>query len=349
MSQDPRRRIPRTDALLADPAFVEAHARHGRDAVKRAIHVAQEGVRSGELAASRLVEVALAWLADPSASGGHVRLRPVLNATGVVIHTNLGRAPLSAAALDALTIVGGGYADLEFDLATGDRGRRGRGTIAALRRAVPGAEAALVVNNGAAALVLAVAALAGGREVLVSRGEVVEIGDGFRLLDLVAAGGVDVVEVGTTNRTRLSDYADAVTERTGAILKVHPSNFVISGFTASVPVGDLAGLGVPVIADLGSGLLTPDPALPDEPDASTALTAGADLVTCSGDKLLGGPQAGLLLGRADLVERCRRHPLARAVRADKLTHAALEATLWGPAPPVHRYCTPTPTSCAVDA
>ena len=336
MRPDQRRLIPRTDALLDDPAFAAAVDRHGRDAVKRAIRTSQDQARAGMIGPAQVPEAALARLDELSAPGAHTTLRPILNATGVVIHTNLARAPLSAAAREALAAAAG-YTDLELDLAEGTRGGRGRGTIAALLESVPAAPAAHVVNNGAAALFLATAALAGGRELLVSRGEVVEIGDGFRLLDLVAAGGVDIVEVGTTNRTMLADYADALTERTGAILKVHPSNFRITGFAASVPVRELVPLGVPVIADIGSGLLAPDPDLPHEPDATTALTAGAALVTCSGDKLLGGPQSGLLLGRADLVQRCRRHPLARAVRADKLTLAALEATLRGPRPPAHRF------------
>ena len=190
-----------------------------------------------------------------------------------------------------------------------------------------------MVNNGAAAVVLAATALAQGREIVVSRGELVEIGDGFRLPDLLVSTGARLREVGTTNRTHLADYAAAVGPDTGFVLKVHPSNFVVSGFTSAVDVGELATLGVPVVADIGSGLLAPEPSLPAEPSAAAALQAGADLVTASGDKLLGGPQAGLLLGRADLVERLRRHPLARALRVDKLTLAALEATLTGPRTP----------------
>jgi L-seryl-tRNA(Ser) seleniumtransferase len=231
-----------------------------------------------------------------------------------------------------------GYVDVELDLATAQRSRRGRGTLEALVAAVPGAEAALVVNNGAAALVLATTALAGeGREVLVSRGEMVEIGDGFRLPDLIASTGARLREVGTTNRTTLQDYASAVGPSTGCVLKVHPSNFRVEGFTSSVPVRELATLGVPVVHDIGSGLLAPHLLLPDEPDATTALREGASVVTCSGDKLLGGPQAGIVLGRADVVERLRRHPLARAVRCDKTTLAALEATLRGPQAPVWEF------------
>ncbi|SCL32399.1 L-seryl-tRNA(Sec) selenium transferase [Micromonospora rhizosphaerae] len=256
----------------------------------------------------------------------------MLNATGVVLHTNLGRAPLSAAAVEAM-VAAAGHTDVELDLRTGRRVRRGRDTLDALAAAVPDAQAVHVVNNGAAALVLAATALAADAEIVVSRGELVEIGDGFRLPDLLESTGARLREVGTTNRTTLTDYAAAIGPRTGFVLKVHPSNFVVTGFTSAVPVRELATLGVPVVADIGSGLLAPDPLLPDEPDAASSLRAGAALVTASGDKLLGGPQAGLLLGAADLVQRLRRHPLARALRVDKLTLAALAATLHGPTTP----------------
>jgi L-seryl-tRNA(Ser) seleniumtransferase len=255
-----------------------------------------------------------------------------------VLHTNIGRAPLSASAIEAM-VTAAAYVDVEFDVGTGARARRGRGTLDALREAVPAAGDVLVVNNGVAALVLATTALAAGREVVVSRGEMVEIGDGFRLPDLIASTGARLREVGTTNRTSLGDYADAIGPDTGCVLKVHPSNFRVEGFTSAVSVAALAGLpglAVPIVFDIGSGLLVPDPLLPQEPDAATTLTDGADLVTCSGDKLLGGPQAGLLLGRAELIELLRRHPLARSVRVDKLTIAALEATLRGPATPTSR-------------
>jgi L-seryl-tRNA(Ser) seleniumtransferase len=261
-------------------------------------------------------------------------MRPVLNATGVVLHTNLGRASLSAAAQEAM-LAAAGYVDVELDLDTGRRARRGRGAMAALLAAVPAAEDAHVVNNNAAALALAATALAGGAEIVVSRGELIEIGDGFRLPELLESTGARLREVGTTNRTTLADYRSAIGPRTGFVLKVHPSNFRITGFTSAVSVRELATLGAPVVGDIGSGLLAPDPALPDEPDAGRWLAAGAALVTGSGDKLLGGPQAGLLLGRADLVQRCRRHPLARAMRVDKLTLAALEATLLGPSRPTY--------------
>jgi L-seryl-tRNA(Ser) seleniumtransferase len=327
---DPRRRVPRTDAVLADPRLRTAADRLGPAAVKAAVVHAQQRVRGGHLRPEDVADAALAALPERATT-----LRPVLNATGVVVHTNLGRAPLSPAAVEAVAAAAS-YVDVEFDVETGARARRGRGTLAALRAAVPDAEDVLVVNNCAAALVLATTALAGGREVVVSRGEMVEIGDGFRLPELIASAGARLREVGTTNRTHLRDYADAVGPNTGCILKVHPSNFRVEGFTAEVGVAQLATLGVPVVADVGSGLLAPDPLLPDEPDVRTALLAGASVVTCSGDKLLGGPQAGLVLGRADVVERLRRHPLARALRVDKLTLAALEATLRGPLPPVRQ-------------
>jgi L-seryl-tRNA(Ser) seleniumtransferase len=258
----------------------------------------------------------------------------VLNATGVLLHTNLGRAPLSPSAVEAI-VTAAGFVDIEYDVETGARSTRGRGAIDALLQAVPEAGAALVVNNGAAALALVATALSAGREIVISRGEMVEIGDGFRLPDLLGSTGAKLREVGTTNRTALADYADAVSTSTGLLLKVHPSNFVIQGFVAAASVAELATLSPTVVVDIGSGLLRPDPALPDEPDAATTLAAGADLVTASGDKLLGGPQAGIVLGRAELVEQLRRHPLARALRVDKLTLAALEATLRGPGTPVN--------------
>src|ERR671917_2326252 len=326
-SPDPRRLVPRTDAVLADARLQAATGRLGPRAVKRAVVEAQSLARAGAITAEAVPDAAVSALPVALTS-----VQPVINATGVVLHTNLGRARLSAAAVDAL-LRSAGYGTVEYDPGTGRRASRGRGTLAALREAVPGAEAVLVVNNGAAALVLATTALAAGREVIVSRGEMVEIGDGFRLPDLIASTGARLREVGTTNRTAVADYAAAVGPDTGCILKVHPSNFRVEGFTAAASVAELAGLGVPVVADIGSGLLAPDPLLPDEPDAATSLRAGAAVVTCSGDKLLGGPQAGLVLGQQEVVERLRRHPLARALRVDKLTLAALEATLRGPETP----------------
>ncbi len=328
---DPRRLIPRTDALLAMPVFAEAVTRHGVAAVKAAITAAQNAARAGEIDPSLVAATAQEALPTHSTT-----LRPLINATGVVVHTNIGRAPLSHAAVEAL-VAAAGYVDVEYDVESGSRATRGRGTLAALREAVPLAAGALVVNNGAAALVLATTALAAGREVVVSRGEMVEIGDDFRLPDLVASTGARLREVGTTNRTSLLDYEMAIGPETGCILKVHPSNFRIDGFTSSVGLRELADLGVPVVMDIGSGLLHPDPLLPDEPDATTCLAQGATIVTASGDKLLGGPQAGIVLGDAETVEHLRRHPLARALRVDKLTLAALEATLRGPEPPVTAY------------
>lgn len=335
LAQDPRRRIPRTDDLLALPEVAAARSRLSETVLREAVRRAQERARSGQIAPDDVAPALVADLAARSATS----LRPVLNATGVVVHTNLGRAPLSEAAVQAL-VTASGYVDVELDLASGVRSRRGAGTRAALLAALPEAEDALVVNNGAAALVLATTALGAGREVIVSRGEFVEIGAGFRLPDLIASTGARLREVGTTNRTHLADYADAVGPDTGCLLKVHPSNFRVSGFTAAVPVAGLRDLalerGVPLVVDVGSGLLRHDPALPQEPDLASALADGADVVIASGDKLLGGPQAGLLLGRAEVIQRLARHPLARAVRADKLTLAALEATLIGGPAPVAR-------------
>jgi L-seryl-tRNA(Ser) seleniumtransferase len=325
---DPRRRVPRTDAVLADPRLAPAAARLGKPLVKQAVAAAQQRVREGALRPDDVVEATLAALPQAATT-----LRPVLNATGVLLHTNLGRAPLGAAARDAIGVAAG-TCDVELDLTTGARGPRGAGVVDALLAAVPGAAAAHVVNNGAAALALVAATLATGREIIVSRGELVEIGDGFRIPDLIESVGARLREVGTTNRTHLADYERAIGPDTAFVLKVHPSNFTVTGFTSAVGPAELAGLGVPVVVDIGSGLLTPHPLLPDEPDAESVLAAGAALVTASGDKLLGGPQAGLVLGDAELVQRVRRFPLARAMRVDKLTLAALEATLRGPAPPV---------------
>src|SRR5579875_3709860 len=240
---DPRRAVPRTDVVLADERLQPAVERLGRSAAKRTVAEVLARVRAGELAADAAVAETLAALPARATT-----LQPVLNATGVVLHTNLGRAPLSAAAIEAISAAAG-YVDVEFDLAGGTRARRGRGTLAALKAAVPEAEDVLVVNNGAAALVLATTAFAAGREVVISRGELVEIGDGFRLHELVESTGARLREVGTTNRVGLDDYRAAVNERTGAVLKVHPSNFRIDGFTAAVGVGQLATLGPPVIAD----------------------------------------------------------------------------------------------------
>jgi len=330
---DPRRLVPRTDVVLTDARLAAAQRRLGRRRVLAAIREAQDQARSGRIAAARVADEAVAALPALATA-----LTPVINATGVLLHTNLGRAPLSAAAREALQAAAGST-DVEFDLAAGTRGPRGRGAIEALRRAVPAAQAVHVVNNNAAALVLAATALGAGREIVVSRGELIEIGDGFRLPDLICATGAKIREVGTTNRTSAADYAAAIGPDTAFVLKVHPSNYRIEGFTASATLSELAGLGVPVVGDIGSGLLVPHPALPEEPDADSWLRGGADLVTASGDKLLGGPQAGLLLGSVEMVTRLARHPLARALRVDKLTLAALEATIDGPPTPLRQALT----------
>ena len=324
---DPRRLVPHTDTLLADPALSEPLSRLGRRVVKAAVSVVQDRIRAGELSPH---EATAAVLADLPASA--TSMQRVLNATGALLHTNLGRAQLSAAAVDALRVAAGAT-DVELDLTANQRARRGRGALDALAQAVPNAQAVHVVNNGAGAIFLAAVALAAGREIVISRGELVEIGDGFRIPELLESSGATLREVGTTNRTTLRDYENAINDRTAFVLKVHPSNFTLAGFTSTVSVRDLSALGVPLIVDIGSGLLAPEPLLPDEPDAITALNAGADLVTASGDKLLGGPQCGLLLGSSSVVEKLRRHPVTRALRVDKLTLAALEATLRGPHTP----------------
>ena len=328
MSETPDRlrELPSVDRVLADPRIEALAESHGRepvvDAVRRALALTrqdlQAGITSGDVVARAEAELT-ATLAT--------RLRRVINATGIVLHTNLGRAPLSAAAKARVDEIATGYSNLEFDLSSGVRGSRQDHTAAHLRE-LTGAESALVVNNNAAALLVVVAALAEGREVVVSRGELVEIGDGFRIPDVLARSQTRLVEVGTTNRTRTSDYERAISDETALILRVHPSNFRIMGFTERPQLRELADLaeraGIPLVDDLGSGSFVQ---LPDEPTAAESLAAGSQLVTFSGDKLLGGPQAGIICGRADLVERVRRHPLQRALRADKLTLAALEGTL----------------------
>ena len=344
-NHDPRRRIPRTDDLLALPELRSARSRVSDFVLRELVEAAQQRARAGEIAPESVRADVLAALDKTSASS----FTPVINATGVIVHTNLGRAPLSRSARDAVANAAG-YADVEMDLATGKRGARGVGAKQALLDACGAAEDALIVNNGAAALLLAVTALADAvapqhrPEIVVSRGELVEIGAGFRLPDLMETTGSMLREVGTTNRTHARDYAGAVGLATSCVLKVHPSNFWVAGFTSGVEVAELrqlidahertTGERLPLVVDLGSGLLRPDPTIPNEPDIATALNAGADLVIASGDKLLGGPQAGLLLGRAEYVQALASHPLARAVRADKLALAALEATIRGGVPPV---------------
>jgi L-seryl-tRNA(Ser) seleniumtransferase len=259
-------------------------------------------------------------------------LQPVINATGVILHTNLGRAPLARTAVERVAALGG-YTNIEYDIESGTRGRRDAHAESLLCR-LTAAAAAVVVNNNAAATLLTLAAVAAGREVIVSRGELVEIGGGFRVPDVMAQSGAILREVGTTNRTRAADYAAAISGKTGALLRVHPSNFRIEGFTERPGLEELAALGrrfnIPVIEDIGSGWVAPSPPPPslrDEPTPRTSLAAGVDLVLFSGDKLLGGPQAGIIAGGADLIGTIRRHPLMRAMRVDKLTYAALEATL----------------------
>src|SRR6266480_7293331 len=311
------RDLPSVDELARqseDPLAIEA----ARTVVARAREQIQQGDNPGDLRVQLQAELDAARAP---------RLRRVLNATGVIVHTNLGRAPLAETALDRVREIARGYSNLEYDVAAGGRGSR-QDHVAGILRRLTDAEAALVVNNNAAAVMLALAALAEGRDVLVSRGELIEIGDGFRIPDVLERSGARLREVGTTNRTRADDYETAIGPETAVLLRVHQSNFRVVGFTEQPSVAELAAVagrhGLPLVDDLGSGVLAE---LEDEPSAKQSLADGADLVCFSGDKLLGGPQAGIVAGRADLVERLRRHPLQRALRADKLTLAALEGTL----------------------
>jgi L-seryl-tRNA(Ser) seleniumtransferase len=308
--------------MLADPRLAGAPRSLAVPAAREALDCARADIHAGRDPGDP-VDLAVAALARAT----RPNLRRVINATGVLVHTNLGRAPLAEAALDRVVEVGSGYSNLEYDLDRGERGSR-QDHLAALLRRLTGAEAALVVNNNAAAVMLALAAIAEGREVLVSRGELIEIGDGFRIPDVLDRSGAVLVEVGTTNRTHPADYERAIGPATGALLRVHQSNFRLVGFTESPSLAELARIAheasLPLIDDLGSGALSD---MRDEPTPAASLGSGADLVCFSGDKLLGGPQAGIVVGRANLVERLRRHPLQRALRADKLTLAALEGTL----------------------
>ncbi|MEF3273291.1 MAG: L-seryl-tRNA(Sec) selenium transferase [Chloroflexus sp.] len=326
------RQLPSVDALIraARTALPDAPHELTRDAARAVLTQARAAIAAGEsppdLAA--LVAAVQAELATTLTPG----LRPLINATGVVIQTNLGRAPLSAAARTAMQAVSVGYSNLEYDLVNGERGSRHVHLEPLLTR-LTGAEAALVVNNNAAAVYLALIALAAGREVIVSRGQAVEIGGGFRIPDVLRASGAKLVEVGTTNRTYVRDYAAAITEHTALVLRVHTSNFRLVGFVHEPPLAELAALahkhGLPLLDDLGSGTFidTRQFGLLAEPTVQESVAAGADLVTFSGDKLLGGPQAGIIVGRRDLVSILRRHPLARALRIDKSTIAGLAATL----------------------
>ena len=316
------RDLPSVDRLLADERLAGEPHELVVPAARAVLEGAREEIRAGR-EPEPLVEAVLAEVERARRPS----LRRVLNATGVLVHTNLGRAPLAAAALERVAEVGAGYSNLEYGLEAGARGSR-QDHLGPLLCRLTGAEAALVVNNNAAAVLLALAALAEGREVVVSRGELVEIGDGFRIPDVLACSGARLVEVGTTNRTRVADYERALGPETALLLRVHQSNFRVVGFTELPPLRRLAELarerGIPLVDDLGSGALLP---LGDEPTPAESLGAGADLVTFSGDKLLGGPQAGVVVGRAGLIGRLRRHPLQRALRADKLTLAALGGTL----------------------
>jgi len=331
------RRLPSLDELLRRPVLEELAARAGRPIVLEAARAVLDRLRAeisrGAVPADEHLEPESleAAIRSEAARDTSYSLRAVINATGVVLHTNLGRAPIGAAALAHLAQAAGGYSNLEYDLAAGARGKRDVHTARPLAR-VLGAEAALVVNNNAAAVFLVLHSLARGGHVLVSRGELIEIGDGFRIPDIMAASGAELREVGTTNRTHLADYESAIGSETRLLMRVHPSNFRIVGFAGRPTLAELVELGrragVPVYEDLGSGCLVDlAPYGLDEPLAQASIAAGVDVVTFSGDKLLGGPQAGIIAGRRALMERIRRNPLYRALRVDKLTLAALEATL----------------------
>ncbi len=342
MAGNPLQRIPSLERMLQREDIAALIAQHGRTLVLDALRTVSQSLRArlsadsaaadrdadqGDIAAS-LAQLAGAEVAAQTQTG----YRPVFNLTGTVLHTNLGRAVLPRQAVQALMAVAGQPAAIEFDLAAGGRGNRDEPVEALLMR-LTGAEAATVVNNNAAAVLLSLNTLAAGREVIVSRGELVEIGGAFRMPEIMASAGCQLREVGTTNRTHLHDYADAIGPATAALMTVHPSNYQIQGFTSRAAAAEIATLahqrGLPLIDDLGSGSLISLKTfgLPHEPTVSQALAAGADVVTFSGDKLLGGPQCGLIVGRADLIDRIRRNPMKRALRVDKLTLAALDAVL----------------------
>ncbi len=331
------RMIPSIEQLRQRDAVRTLELRYGHEATVRALRDEASTLRDRLTASDvdvqdtegatdyilRRVEARIRRTLAPS-------LQPVVNATGVIIHTNLGRAPLSQAAIERLTDVAGGYSNLEYDVAAGQRGSRTTHAVALLRQ-LTGAEAGVVVNNNAAAVLIVLATLAEGREVIMSRGEMVEIGGGFRIPDVLRQSGAILREVGTTNRTRAADYAAAIGDRTRLILRVHPSNFTISGFAERPSLTELTAIGsrfdIPVVEDLGSGQLTASTVVRSEPTVRDSIDAGVTVCTFSGDKLLGGPQAGLIVGREVALARVRTHPLMRALRVDKLTFAALEATL----------------------
>src|SRR5947209_16875250 len=334
VDQEQFRLLPSVDELLHSASGQQLVQRFSRsmtlEAVRASIAQARAHIHQGASCPSsdELLMLAERFLDESQ----RPNLQPVINATGVIINTNLGRSPLSQEALQAVQRVAGGYANLEYDVEAGKRGSR-HTHVTALLRELTGAEAALVTNNNAAAVLLALSTLAMGREVIISRGQLVEIGGGFRVPDVMRQSGCLLVEVGTTNRTRVSDYEAALSERSAVLFTVHPSNFVISGFTESTPVAALAELAhrhnLPVMDDLGSGCLLDSAqyGLAHEPMPQESLAAGADVVCFSGDKLLGGPQAGILVGKAAVLQRISKHPLMRAIRIDKMTLAALEATL----------------------
>ncbi len=329
------RKLPKVDELLKRDDVAALLESHPRVLVLDAVREAVESARAEVLGGSPLEPDATGIAADAArrtAEKARPSLRRVINATGIVLHTNLGRAPLAAAAMDAVVRAAAGYSTLEYDVASGERGSR-QAHVEELLVKLTGAEAAMAVNNNASAVLLGLAGLASGKEAIVSRGQLVEIGGSFRIPDIMRESGATMVEVGTTNKTHLADYERAIGPDTGLLLKVHTSNFRMVGFTEEVPVAELVHLGgnhgIPVFEDQGSGVLI-DLApfgLPGEPTIASAVMSGADLVSASGDKLLGGPQAGILVGKWHVIDKLKKHPLARALRLDKMTLAALEATL----------------------
>lgn len=329
------RTLPKTDDVLSRPELADALTEHPRALVVDAVRAAIEDARA-RLLAGEAFEPALSDVARDAVARATLAARPslrgVINATGIIVHTNLGRSVLSAAAAAAVQQVARGYSTLEYDVESGERGSR-HAHVESLLCRLTGAEAAMAVNNNAAAVMLGIAALTRGKEAIVSRGQLVEIGGSFRIPDIMRESGAKMVEVGTTNKTHLADYERALSANTGLLLKVHSSNYRVVGFTEEVSLGELvtfgAAHGVPVFEDQGSGVLIDLSrfGLPDEPTLGASIAAGADLVSASGDKLLGGPQAGILVGRWEIIQRLKKHPMARAVRLDKMTLAALEATL----------------------